>query len=368
MYIKPMPLDRQLHCDLMTQYDNVLKTPDLFGLEVELEGVKIKTNKAPISNYWGQHVDNSLRALGINDEAIEYVLIQPNDLKNTYEAVKALFDYLNSPGVVVYDSYRTSIHVHLSCMLETHRTIYNFMTLAMIFDELLVSQNGAHRIGNNFCLRTKDAQGQVEDVIASVQTNGSFFGINGQHRYSSVNFVSLLKFGTIEFRSMECMTDIKRMVHWIDTLQRLKVMARTYADPQEIIRSFSQKSGLEFVYHILGPCAEKYAAVPNWERMLQHGMRLAQDLAYCSKWVAHEQGEQEPPSKPKVAKKPKGLFAGFEAMPMAAPGAHWGQQPPHPWGVDLAGLEMGVEHQPAPQPAPPAAIDDWIQHAFDEDD
>lgn len=307
MYTKAMPLERKLCQDIIVNYPRALEDPDLFGIEVELEGKKVKTNKPPILEHWAMHPDNSLRVHLPDAEAIEYVLRQPYNYKSTYHAMKLLFDHLNSPGVEVFPSYRTSIHVHLSCVADTYRTIFNFMTLAVIFDELLVSQNGKHRIGNNFCLRSRDAEGQIEDVIKSIELNGTFCNLNGHNRYSAINFVSLLKYGTIEFRSLECTTDFDRLVHWVNTLHRLRTMARTYKDPQEIIQSFSLMSGPEFITHVLGEYAFKYMKVDGWEALLQQGMRLAQDLAYCSKWVA-----QDPKSKPKTDEydpwtpKPKG--------------------------------------------------------------
>lgn len=292
MYAKPMPLDRKLRDDVPIQFANTLEVPDLFGVEVELEGKKIKTMKPEIQTYWAQHSDNSLRIKTPEDEAIEYVLRSPMDYDSTMSAIQGLFGHLNSPGVEVYESYRTSIHVHVSCVLETHRTIYNFMTLAVLFDELLTSQNGRHRVGNNFCLRAKDAQGQVEDVIFSTEQHGSFLELNANQRYSSINFVSLLKFGTIEFRSLECTTDFGRVKHWIDTLARLKKVARAYENPQAIIREFSLMSPSDFLEMVLGPQANKYRATEGWDTMLQHGMRLAQDLAYCSNWQAMKAGEK----------------------------------------------------------------------------
>lgn len=310
MYTRPMALTRLLKEDIPINYDNTVQIADLYGVEVELEGKKVKTDKASVTIYWGQLNDNSLRVKGPKDEAIEYVLRQPLTYDETMVAICSLFAHLNSPNVEVYKSYRTSIHVHLSCMMETHLTIYNFMTLCIIFDELLTSQNGRHRAGNNFCLRAKDAQGLVETVIKSIEDYGSFIGMNKERRYSSVNFVSLLKYGTIEFRSLECTTDLNRLKHWIDTVSRLKKMARTYDNPQAIIRQFSLMSPIEFLHTILGPCATKYIAVKGWEIMLQQGMRLAQDLAYSANWVALKEGEN--PFIGKRQKTPKGLLGGEE--------------------------------------------------------
>lgn len=262
-----------------------MSRPDAFGVEVEVEGKNLAGIPMSVGQYWGVHDDNSLRKLKPNDQAVEYVCRRPFDMVEVREAVVALFEFLNRPDVKVYNSYRTSVHVHLNFGLETFRTIYNFMVLSLILDELFVSQSGQHRIGNNFCLRAKDALGQVRMVVDSIQSDNSFFQLGGQtDRYSSINFTSLTKFGSIEFRSLECTTHEGRLMHWIGTLDYLKQHAKTYTNPIEIIQQFSSRGPKEFLKQALGPFSHKYIGVPGMEDMLMDGVRIAQDLAYCSAW------------------------------------------------------------------------------------
>jgi hypothetical protein len=190
-------------------------------------------------------------------------------------------------------SYRTSIHVHVNCAAETYRTIYNYITLCLILDELLVSQNGHHRIGNNFCLRARDALGQVQSLIQSIDEGLNLSGIEANERYSSINFAALNKFGSIEFRSLECTTHVGRVLHWIQTLQRIKESARNFTNPIEVIGQFSRRGPIEFLHEILGPYAFKYINVPGAESMLHGGMRIAHDLAYCCAWINNDNPRHE---------------------------------------------------------------------------
>lgn len=296
MYTRQMHLDEELYRDIQV-HPNALDNKDAFGVEIELEGRNLRNVSQAFMLVWDQHNDGSLRVNRPDGDAVEFVFRQPYNLEATYGALKLMFEHLNRPGVEVFPSYRTSIHVHVNCAMETFRTLYNFITLSIIFDELLVSQNGDHRIGNNFCLRAKDAQGQIEELAQSINAHGNIYGLNGQHRYSSINFVSLLKFGTIEFRSLECTTDYERVKHWIDTLQRLKEASRGFEDPQDIMRCFSRMSPKEFLYSVLGGYAHKYAQVDGYEAMLQDGMRLAQDFAFSSKWLNVEKTKDAEPVK-----------------------------------------------------------------------
>lgn len=265
--------------------------PDCFGIEVEVEGKNLVNVSHAVNEYWNIIDDHSLRKLKPGDEAYEFVCRNPLPFDKVKEAISTLFDYLNRVSVKVYNSYRTSVHVHVNFGTESLRTIYNFITLSLILDELFVSQNGEHRAGNNFCLRAKDALGQVLMLTNSIKSGHNFFQLGGNaERYSSINFTSLTKFGSIEFRSMECTTHEGRLLHWIGTLDYLKQHAKTYKNPTEIIQQFSSRGPKEFLKRALGPFSHKYLSVPGMEVMLMDGMRIAQDLAYCSTWSESGRG------------------------------------------------------------------------------
>jgi hypothetical protein len=283
MYTRKMDLTSKLIGKLPVQ-QAAMDHPDSYGIEVELEGKNILNPPDNVMLYWTTCKDGSLRCKSPGDQAIEYVTRQPFPMLQTEKAITALFGYLNSPNVKVYDSYRTSIHVHLNFAAETYRTIYNFMCLSLILDELLVSQNGEHRIGNNFCLRAKDALGLVQALIYSINNGHNFFDISNNERYSSINFASLLKFGSIEFRSLECTTHEGRLLHWIGTLAQMKKTSKFFDNPVDIISKFSMLGPRQFLMSVLGPYVSKYLHVEGMEEMLFNGMRIAQDLAYCSEW------------------------------------------------------------------------------------
>lgn len=296
MYTHKMNLMDSLQHHIAIQ-NNAVIYPNAYGVEVELEGVGILKPPAEVTSYWAMVKDGSLRCKLPGDEAIEYVFRMPFGTVQTEKAVGCLFAYLNSPGVKVYDSYRTSIHVHVNFAVESYLTIYNFMCLSLLLDELLVSQNGEHRVGNNFCLRAKDAMGQTIELMNSINNGHGFFDMNSNHRYSSINFASLLKYGTIEFRSLECTTHEGRLMHWIGTLQQIKNKAKMFLNPTEIIGAFSAMGPVSFIKDVLGPYAAKYVAVDYATDMLFNGMRIAQDFAYCSEWKEMTPEDAQKPAK-----------------------------------------------------------------------
>lgn len=295
-YMEPMPLERKVH-DIVPTAQNTRVIPDLFGVEVEVEGYGKLT---PIDPVWSLKEDGSLRAHKAGDYCKEFVFSHPLNFAATTKAVELLINYLTDNNRKVYDSERTSIHVHVNFAADIARTVYNFITLALIFDEAFVSLHAAHRVGNNFCLRAKDAAGQVVKLVQSVQNGMGFSNLGSEERYSSINFVSLLKFGTVEFRSMETNTDLRRILNWISLIKNLKHAAYQFKNPTEIIAAFSQFGPTEFLHRIL-PTSYHLLDRVGTGPMLTRGVRIAQDFAYCSAWNEAKESDQRSPGQKKVA-------------------------------------------------------------------
>lgn len=293
MYAKPMRLNDHLGPSYYG-YAYEKDKADLFGIELELEGRGIRTDAAKIRTLWDIHNDGSLRRRDAADDALEYVLRKPLPKTETLTAIQLLFQFLTKPDVRVYDSYRTSTHVHVNFLNDTMITLYNFITLAILTDELLVSLNGEHRVGNNFCLRFIDAPAVIDQMVKSIKVHGTINDVGRDNRYGSVNLCSLFKFGSIEFRSLECTTDFERLDHWVSTLQALKDAARTYDNPMSIIQEYSMMGDDQFLYKVLGGRALKYLRVGDYKGMMRRGMRLAQDFAYCAEWKQVDEGQYKP--------------------------------------------------------------------------
>jgi len=297
MFKAPMALD-SIVSETFSCHGKARENQDAFGLEIELEGLNVRTSNRDVNNYWTTHEDGSLRAQipgrdnGMG-QTVEYVSRGPLSLTEAIISLKFLFDYLNlNPKVKVFPSYRTSIHVHVNCAMETWRTVYNFITLCIILDELLAYPNGDHRVGNNFCLRFVDAEAVIADLCDSMSSYGNINELPSNMRYSAINFASLRKFGTIEFRSLECTTDLDRVAQWIGVCQRVKEVSREFQTPIDIIGLFSKYNEEEFLSRVLGIFAPVYAKVPGYKLMLKRGMRIAQDFAYSSQWVAAEKPKE----------------------------------------------------------------------------
>src|SRR5690606_38923194 len=117
-----------------------------------------------------------------------------------------------------------SVHVHLNCQNFLINRLASFSALYFVLEEVLTEWCGEYRVGNLFCLRTKDAPAIVENLIDFIKADGGISFSNGLH-YSGFNISALRKFGSIEIRTMRG-TDNKELIQeWINILERLYVLS-----------------------------------------------------------------------------------------------------------------------------------------------
>lgn len=248
------------------------------GVEIEVEG----SNLPRTGEHWIVTQDGSLRG-----ESCEYVLSQPLSLPETKEALAYLAHRYEETGAEIADSPRCGVHIHVNCQELTIIQLYNFMTLYLILEDLLVRWCGEEREGNLFCLRAKDAEYLLfvlEQALEDKQFRRRFS--SDELRYASMNVNALPRYGSLEFRAMRGTQDMSLIYNWAETLVRLREKAKEYPNPIEIIM---QMSGDGYESFLQGSVGDDMASTlmelcPDWEMLLQDGVRRSQDIAYAGDW------------------------------------------------------------------------------------
>jgi hypothetical protein len=265
------------------------------GLEIEVEG-----NKFPkVEGYEGSHHavkmpegyegwsyvhDGSLRG---KDNA-EYVLTKPILFSEVPGMVGKLFDGLRKYGSKLDDSNRTSVHVHLNCQRFHFNRLASFVALYVTFEEVLTQFAGDHRVGNLFCLRAKDAPAIVSRLRSFIQTDGAS-SLDDNLHYAGLNAHALVKFGSLEIRTLRGATDQETVINWVKILQRLYEKSEELSDPRDIPALFSSHGPLSFFDEILGDLSGmvRQGAGMTFDDVSEcmfTGIRLAQDICYCRDW------------------------------------------------------------------------------------
>lgn len=263
---------------------NHLFTKGDVGVEIEVEGKRLPK----IDKFWKMEQDGSLRG----EENIEYVLRKPSTLNQLAIALKFLDKAYRDNDAVVDDSVRAGVHVHVNVQGLNIVELYNFMTLYLILEEVLVEFCGETREGNLFCLRASDADYLIYRLVRAAQRRRFRELVDDNLRYASMNVKALGTYGSLEFRAMRGTRDLDVIQTWANIIVGLREHAKTYTDPTDIVNGFSEGEVDGFLVRALGDNAELFKK-GDYRLKLMRGMRQAQDVAFCCKWQEFLEPEKE---------------------------------------------------------------------------
>lgn len=248
------------------------------GVEIEVEGANLPI-RIP-GGLWNAIDDHSLRG-----ESKEYVFAKPLNEVDTETALRQLAEEFVKHKSKINDSYRTSVHVHVNVQELTMRQLYNFITLYITFEDILIDMCGRERDGNLFCLRVTDAE-QLVESLKSLPMHGNINQFQGDGmRYASFNINSVGKYGSLEFRAYRGTTKTEDILVWVKLLNTLRNAAKQFADPQEIVSNFSKLGYRQFTANVFGNNAlsDYIMNARDAEKRLLDGARYAQEIAFCVK-------------------------------------------------------------------------------------
>jgi hypothetical protein len=357
------------------------ETKGVVGIEIEIEGKKLpKSDETPPP--WTYTVDHSLRG----EESGEYVLGKPIEFDGVEPALKKLWSKFGKMGTEFDDSNRTSVHVHLNCQSFFLNRLTSLAALYFIVEECLTEWCGDHRVGNLFCLRAKDAPGIISQMKTFIKYEGAI-PLNEQSlHYAGLNAAALMKYGSMEIRSLRGCSDPGTILSWIKTLQRLYELSAEFTDPRDICARFSAEGPLSFFSTILGDMAPVIReGIPFNDSKIRdsmfEGIRLAQDICYCRNWEKYQAVDfKADPFGRDPRKLIKKLGLGTPPAPPGAQAAYYEPEPEYDGPDDEAegGVEltMAAMNQASPQivmntaamptpvmptlnPGPPGTVEWW---------
>ena len=248
----------------------------VIGLELENE-YKQPVNLPRLRN-WTVSSDSSLRHYGF-----EYVS-EPLALSKAMNALSLLTDELNGIPATLTNSIRTSTHVHFDVTRLNFIEVLTFACVYWTLEDFLSDFAGAHRKGNLFCLRLKDAH-YTKELITNALKHKDFVNVhltNNEYRYGGVNFAALKKFGTLEFRMMRGTTDYDTLECWILALEAIRKFSLRFKNPTEYQQYFlNGTTARSFPEEVLGTnLFDKIAAFHNGdvEKTIRNSFDLLDDI------------------------------------------------------------------------------------------
>lgn len=246
------------------------------GIELEIEG----RNLPEVSTtFWKSERDGSLRG-----ESYEYVLRQPTPHVEARKALQEIASIWESHEAKIKDSPNAGTHVHVNCSDLTITQLFNFLSLYLVVEDILVDQCGKDRIGNLFCLRSCDAEFLVDTMVQAVRDADIGYFHTDDLRYASVNVKALGDYGSVEFRAWRSDGDLAKVAWWVDLLMHLKEQARAIDNPALIVTNVSDRSPKEFFTDILGPFVKDIKWDKRFEESILNNVRRVQQYAFLGDW------------------------------------------------------------------------------------
>lgn len=248
------------------------------GIEIEMEALNMLPERAPAG--WSKTMDGSLRG----HDSGEFVLKGPRHKVEAFASLDTLSRSLKTAGTRVDDSVRAGIHIHIDVSDMSYLEMYCYATCYYILEELMVEFCGRGRSGNHFCLRAVDADVILQHVCNSIRQENLYDYLSNENiRYASLNYNSMFKFGSLEFRAMRTTTDFQKIKTWIKILLRLKENSRLFESPRQIVEQFSLGGEINFLRQVLGDLSENFSGMKDVEQRMINGVRLAQEIGYCTR-------------------------------------------------------------------------------------
>ncbi len=246
------------------------------GIEIETEGRSLPRVDTKV---WKSEADGSLRG-----ESYEYVLRRPIRFGEEKAALDELKAEWVEAGSRIKDSPNAGVHVHINCSDLTVTQLFNYISLYLVVEEILVSQCGPDRVGNLFCLRASDAEYLIDMLVESVRSQDLRILHTDDLRYASINVKALGDYGSVEFRAWRADGDLEAVGWWCRLLHHLKHMARQIDNPAQIVSDSSMMGSYGFYTTVLGPFAKDIEWSGSFDSAIKDSVRRVQQYAFLGDW------------------------------------------------------------------------------------
>lgn len=250
------------------------------GLEIETETKN--TYEVPPMKYWTAHSDGSLRNFGV-----EFVLSRPLD-PGSKEYAEALLEFDNFAKTKKFlDSTYTSVHVHFNFVDRQARHLANFITLYLLFENVLTRYCGPDRDGNLFCLKTQNSEASYmlyRDLLKAISEGRAHNFIRNlsanRYKYSALNVVPLNNLGSVEVRTHPGTSQSSVINRWVNILMCLYNLAQKYNNPMEIMKkTIGLNDYGNLVREVFGSYTNFFDA-DKWDEDIRENLIYAKTLAY----------------------------------------------------------------------------------------
>jgi len=258
-----------------------------YGVEIEVEGECLPNPNDHSIYGWRIEEDSSLKT----SEAWEYVTTGPDTLvgiRTRLDRLGECFDQLDS---TIHDSVRAGVHVHMNVQSWNMKQVMTFAMCYYIVEDILLKYCGSNREGNLFTLRTKDAEFILFKLLEMLKGRNLKVLETDIIRYASLNYLSLFKYGTIEFRGMRSTGNLDDIYKWVEIIDELRHTSQAlFQSPVDVVNAMSGDGEENFIRKLF---PNNYAIIlagnNSFEISVRQACRRVQMIAFGVDWTALSQ-------------------------------------------------------------------------------
>lgn len=250
-------------------FDSTLAGKEV-GVEVEAEATRLPSGVS----YWNDTTDGSLRG-----NSMEYNLKAPAERQTAIDRVMQLYIEFDKLGGI-NDSDNCGVHVHLNMRPYEMEDVFKVAILYLILEPLLMHWCGDKREGNLFCMRAQDAEYLIYSLIKDKKA-GTFGNVLDPetYKYASINFATLQKYGSLEFRGLGTPQRAERVVQWIRFLLAIMDYGLAADDTGEFFYTCSKSGVGTLLTNVMGEMAPMLK-FKGWESGMMEAVRRIQTLSF----------------------------------------------------------------------------------------
>lgn len=241
------------------------------GIEIECENC---TKVIEGLDYWKATHEPMLKG------GVEYVLSKPTDISLVNKALEELFDNFTNEKF----TSRCSTHIHINVKDMSRTQVYNFITLYVMFEPVILEMVSDKRRGNLFATPVYNCYEVQEQLTIAARDNLSWTHFRKDlFKYCAINMSSIHIHGSLEFRSLQGTRNKSLIKRWIDVHLALKKYAmEENLTPLDIIVSGSAGGFKNLFEAVMGNLSKTFKKLTEEELefKIKRGMRNAQDIAF----------------------------------------------------------------------------------------
>jgi hypothetical protein len=255
---------KKIYTNAKAKQLNVACPSLLYGVELEIENAAAHPD-------WRTPGMSAKEDASLRNHGVEFVT-DPMTLSVLGYVLDSFFTKANLTDFNY--SERCSVHVHANCRDMTMQQVATVALLYQVFEHLLYKFVGNERHKNIFCVPWYETT--LTYNVVSLLDKVSIDKIKSWMKYTGLNLLPLLNYGTVEFRQMAGTHDKAKILAWCNLIGCMFQFAKTHTLEEvktKLVNLNTTSAYRNSLDEVFGEWADYLRTVgPEYELLLEEGV------------------------------------------------------------------------------------------------